>query len=47
MIYLILLWFVCWCLVRLLKSEPAVTVVLIVGLVAGLLLVFGIPHIRG
>jgi hypothetical protein len=45
MIWLILLWFVCWCLVRLFKTEPAQTVVLIAGLVLALLLVFGLPHV--
>lgn len=45
MIYLILLWFACWCLVRLLKTEPAVTIVLIAGLVLAILLVFGLPHV--
>jgi predicted benzoate:H+ symporter BenE len=46
MMYLVLLWFLCWCLVRLLKTEPAITVVLIAGIVLGLLIAFGLPHIE-
>ena len=46
MIYLILLWFVTWCLVRLVKTDPAVTVIVLVALILGLILVFGFPHAR-
>jgi len=46
MIYLILLWFVTWCLIRIIKVEPTVQIILIVALILGLVLVFGFPHVR-
>jgi hypothetical protein len=43
MIYLVLTWMIAWCLVRVIKTEPGVTIVAIVAAILGLLIVFGLP----
>lgn len=47
MLYLVFTWFTVWSLIRVIKSEPAVTIVVVLGWLVALLLLFGVPHFRG
>lgn len=43
MIYLILLWLLAWCIIKLVKPESVPTV-LIITIILALVIVFGLPH---
>ncbi len=47
MLWLIFIWFTVWCAIRVIKSEPGITIAVIAGWIIALLVVFGVPHIRG
>ena len=46
MIYLLLLWFITWCLAKMPKVQPHLVIMLIIAIVLAVLIVLGVPQLE-